>query len=148
MTKHSEDTLQRRRKRGFYTETALVRKLQKCQYLAVRVPVTNPSRNPLPDVIARRNKQVYAFEVKTAGHYAYFDRKQIDKLFAFLDQFIPIPNEQKHAVLAARFGRQWIFREPPWISWQNGLLPEKMRLTKQDRGDFDLKCGRGKAAKT
>ncbi len=134
--------LQRRRKRGFYGETALVKKLEKHRYKAVRVPVSNPSRNPLPDIVARRNEHVYAFEVKTAGYYAYFSKEQADKLFAFLDQFIPISHQFKHAVLAARFGRKWIFRELDWNDWQKGILPEKMRIMKRDKGNFNVKSGR------
>ncbi len=134
--------LQRRRRRGFYSETMLVKKLEKHRYLAVRVPVSNPSRNPLPDVIARRNEDVFAFEVKTAEYYAYFPKKQISKLFAFLDQFIPIPYQHKHAVLSARFNRRWIFRELGWIDWQKGAIPEKVRIMKRDRGNFDLERSR------
>jgi Holliday junction resolvase len=47
-------------KRGFISETALVKKLEKYGYETVRIPVSNPSRNPLPDVIARRDEQVNA----------------------------------------------------------------------------------------
>lgn len=134
--------LQRRRRRGFYSEIVLVRKLEKHGYKAVRVPVSNPSRNPLPDVIARRNRHVYAFEMKTAEYYAYFPRKQIDKLFTFLDQFIPIHHQFKHAVLAARLGRRWIFRELDWRDWRKDILPEKVRVMKRDRGNLDLRSGR------
>ena len=81
--------LRRWRKRGFYSETVLVKLLQKKGYNAVRVPVSNPSLNPLPDIMARKGAHSYAFEVKNATYYAYFPRQQIDKLFRFLDQFIP-----------------------------------------------------------
>ena len=134
--------IQRWRKRGFYGETVLVRKLEKQGYNAVRVPVSNPSRNPLPDVIARRDEHVYAFEVKTAGYYAYFPKKQTEKLFSFLDQLIPLPTQHKHAVLAAHFGRQWIFQEMDWKDWESGKLAERERLLKRDKGNFDLKRGR------
>ena len=97
--------LRRWRKRGFYSETVLVKLLQKKGYNAVRVPVSNPSLNPLPDVMARKGKHIYAFEVKNASYYAYFPRVQIDKLFRFLDQFIPSGNENKHAVVAAHLGQ-------------------------------------------
>jgi len=136
------DKLQRRRRRGFLSETMLVKKLEKHGYSAVRVPVSNPSRNPLPDVIARRNEDVFAFEVKTAECYAYFPKEQIDKLFAFLDQFIPIPLQYKHAVLSARFNRRWIFRELEWTDWQRATIPEKVRIMKRDRGNFDLERSR------
>jgi Holliday junction resolvase len=75
--------------------------LQKNGYNAVRVPVSNPSLNPLPDIIARRGEHIYAFEVKNVNYYAYVPKRQIDKLFRFLDEFIPISREFKHAVLAA-----------------------------------------------
>ena len=67
--------LRRWRKRGFYSETVLVKLLQKKGYNAVRVPVSNPSLNPLPDIMARKGKHVYAFEVKNASYYAYFPKQ-------------------------------------------------------------------------
>ena len=73
--------LRRWRKRGFYSESVLVKLLQKNGYSAVRIPVSNPSLSPLPDVIARKDLHVYAFEVKNARYYAYFPRKQVEKLF-------------------------------------------------------------------
>ena len=133
--------LQRRRKRGFRSETALVKKLEKQGYKAVRVPVSNPSRNPLPDVIARRGQHVYAFEVKNASYRAYFPKDQIEKLFGFLDQFIPLSHQYKHAVLAAHFGRRWIFREMGWKDWEEGKLAERERIKKEDKGNFDPKKG-------
>lgn len=136
------NTLRRRRKRGFHSEIILVKKLKKHGYKAVRIPVSNPSRNPLPDIIARRNGHVYAFEVKTAEYYAYFPKKQTNKLFGFLNQFFPIPHQFKHAVLAARLGKRWVFRELDWMDWRKGTLPEKARIMKRDRGNFDLKSRR------
>ena len=105
------------------------------------MPVSNPSRNPLPDVIARRGQHVYAFEVKNASYYAYFPKGQIEKLFGFLDQFIPLPHQYKHAVLAAHFGRRWIFREMSWKDWEGSKLAERERILKRDKGNFDLKKG-------
>lgn len=137
----AKSSIQRWRKRGFYSETALVKKLEKQGYKAVRVPVSNPSRNLLPDVIARRGEHVYAFEVKTASYYAYFPKKQIEKLFNFLDQLIPLPPQYKHAILAAHFGRRWIFREISWKDWEEGKLAEQERVLKRDKGNFDLKLG-------
>ncbi len=136
--------IRRWRRRGFYSETVLVKKLEKQGYRAVRVPVSNPSRNPLPDVIARRDKHVYAFEVKTASYYAYFPKKQIEKLFSFLDQLIPLPPRYKHAVLAAHLGRRWIFQEMNWKDWEKGKLAERERILKRDKGNFDLKRGERK----
>jgi len=133
--------IRRWRKRGFYSENVLVKLLTKNGYHAVRVPVSNPSLNPLPDVIARKNSHVYAFEVKNAGYYAYFPKQQIEKLFRFLDEFIPLEKQYKHAVIAAHLGKRWVFKEMSWRDWERNKLPEKARILKRDRGNFDLKKG-------
>jgi Holliday junction resolvase len=133
--------IRRWRKRGFYSENVLVKLLQKNGYSAVRVPVSNPSLNPLPDVIARKNSHIYAFEVKNAGYYAYFPKQQIEKLFRFLNEFIPMENKYKHAIIAAHLGKKWIFKEISWKNWEKNKLPEKARILKRDRGNFDLKRG-------
>jgi len=136
--------LRRWRRRGFYSENVLVKLLQKNGYKAVRVPVSNPSLNPLPDIIARRESDVYAFEVKNASYYAYFPKQQIKKLFEFLDQMVPIPEEQKHPVLAAHMGKRWIFREINWENWKDGKLLEQERIVKRDKGNFDMESGKKK----
>jgi Holliday junction resolvase len=133
--------IQRWRKRGFYSENVLVKVLQKNGYQAVRVPVSNPSLNPLPDIIGRKNRHIYAFEVKNAGYYAYFPKQQIEKLFRFLNELIPVENQYKHAILAAHLGKRWIFKEVDWNDWEKDRLPEKARILKRDRGNFDLQKG-------
>ena len=130
--------MRRRRNKGFYSEAALVKKLQEYDYNAVRVPVSNPSRSPLPDVVARKGQHVYAFEVKSTKYYAYFPRKQIDKLFRFLDEFIPTDRKEKHAILAGHFGRKWVFCKMTWEDWEGGTLPKKERLIKGQTGNFEL----------
>jgi Holliday junction resolvase len=130
--------LRRWRKRGFYSETVLVKLLQKKGYNAVRVPVSNPSLNPLPDVMARKGKHMYAFEVKNASYYAYFPRVQIDKLFRFLDELIPSDTLNKHAVVAAHLGKRWLFKEISWADWEKNKLPDKVRILKRDRGNLNL----------
>jgi Holliday junction resolvase len=130
--------LRRWRKRGFYSESVLVKLLTKKGFNAVRVPVSNPSLNPLPDIIARKNMHIYAFEVKNASYYAYFPKQQIEKLFRFLEELIPVEKERKHAVLAAHLGKKWIFRELSWKDWEGKRLPEKARILKRDRGNFKL----------
>jgi len=129
------------RRRGFYSENVLVKLLQKNGFKAVRVPVSNPSLNPLPDIIARKSGSVYAFEVKNADYYAYFPKQQIEKLFRFLDELVPVANECKHAVLAAHLGKKWLFKEISWKDWEKKRLPEKARILKRDRGNFDLSDG-------
>ena len=130
--------LRRWRKRGFYSETVLVKLLEKSKYNAVRIPVSNPSLSPLPDVIARRESHTYAFEVKNASYYAYFPKKQIDKLFRFLNELIPGDKEHKHAVVAAHLGKKWLFKEIRWVDWEKDKLPDKVRILKRDRGNFTL----------
>jgi Holliday junction resolvase len=130
--------LRRWRKRGFYSENALVKLLVKNGYRATRIPVSNPSLNPLPDVIARKNAHLYAIEVKNADYYAYFPKQQIEKLFRFLDDLVPLENQYKHAVLAAHLGKRWIFKEMIWKDWEKDRLPEKARILKRDRGNFYL----------
>jgi Holliday junction resolvase len=133
--------IRRWRKRGFYSENVLVKLLQKNKFHAVRVPVSNPSLNPLPDIIGRRDSHVYAFEVKNAEYYAYFPKQQIEKLFRFLNELVPSENQFKHAVLAAHLGKRWVFKEIGWKDWEKGELPEKARILKRDRGNFDLEKG-------
>jgi Holliday junction resolvase len=133
-----KDAIRRWRKRGFYSENALVKLLQKNGYYSVRVPVSNPSLNPLPDIMARKDTDVYAFEVKNAKYYAYFPKQQIDKLFRFLNELIPAEKEYKHAVVAAHLGKKWIFREIPWKDYEKGKLQDKVRILKRDRGNIIL----------
>jgi Holliday junction resolvase len=135
------DAIRRWRKRGFYSENVLVKLLIKNGYNAVRIPVSNPSLNPLPDIIARKGPHIYAFEVKNAGYYAYFPKQQIDKLFRFLDQFVPVDNAHRHALLAAHLGKRWIFKEVDWHGWEKNRLPEKARILKRDRGNFNVQEG-------
>jgi len=130
--------LKKWRRRGFYSETVLVKKLQRSGYNAVRIPVSNPSLHPLPDVMARNEEHAYAFEVKNARYYAYFPKKQINKLFRFLNELIPGPREFKHAILAAHLGKKWIFRQIPWENWEEDKLPQQERIIKQDKGNFKL----------
>jgi Holliday junction resolvase len=130
--------IRRWRRRGFYSESALVKLLERNGYSAVRVPLSNPSLNPLPDVIARKSSNIYAFEVKNAKYYAYFPKTQIEKLFRFLDELIPIEDKYKHAVLAAHLGKKWVFKQIRWNDWKKDKLPEKARILKRDRGNFKL----------
>jgi Holliday junction resolvase len=133
-----KDAIRRWRKRGFYSENVLVKLLQKNGYNAVRIPVSNPSLNPLPDVVARKGLHVYAFEVKNAGYYAYFPKQQIEKLFRFLEELIPLDKAYKHAVVAAHLGKKWVFKEMKWTDWEAKRIPEKVRILKRDRGNFNL----------
>jgi Holliday junction resolvase len=140
MQKEDIERLRRWRRRGFYSENTLVKLLQKNRYNAVRVPVSNPSLNPLPDIIARRGDHVYAFEVKNAGYYAYFPKQQIQKLFEFLDLFVPVEEQNKHPILAAHMGKRWIFHEIDWQQWKDRKLPDQERILKRDKGNFKIEA--------
>ncbi len=130
--------LRRWRKRGFYSETVLVKLLQKNGYNAVRIPVSNPSLNPLPHIMARKVNHAFAFEVKNATYYAYFPKPQIDKLFRFLTELVPANQTHKHAVVAAHLGKKWTFKEIPFLDWERNRLPDKVRILKRDRGNLSL----------
>ena len=114
--------------------------LQKNNYNAVRVPVSNPSLNPLPDIIARRGRHVFAFEVKNSGYYAYFPKQQVQKLFEFLDLFVPVEEQYKHPILAAHLGKRWIFHEMDWQRWKDGRLSDRERIIKRDKGNFNIEA--------
>ena len=130
--------LRRWRKRGFYSESVLVKLLQKNGYNAVRIPVSNPSLSPLPDIMARKGPHSFAFEVKNATYYAYFPKSQIDKLFRFLSELIPAEQQYKHAVIGAHLGKKWTFKEIPWADWEKDKLPDKVRILKRDRGNLNI----------
>ena len=130
--------LRRWRKRGFYSENVLVKLLKKNGYNAVRIPVSAPSLSPLPDIMARKGLHTFAFEVKNSSYYAYFPKKQVDKLFRFLNELIPGDTTYKHAVIAAHLGKKWLFKEIKWAAWQKNKLPDKVRILKRDRGNLNL----------
>jgi len=117
------------KRRGYYSERQLVKRLEKAGFKAVRIPVSNPSAAPLPDVIARKGLFIYAFEVKNSKFYAYFPRSQIEKLFRFLDDLIPLPKQYKYACLAAHIGKKWVIKFLDWEIYEKNKIPEKICLT-------------------
>ena len=126
------------RRRGYYTERQLVKRLEKLGFRAVRIPVSNPSANPLPDVIARKDLHIYAIECKNASYYAYFPKKQIEKLFRFLDLFIPLPRQYMHAVLVAHLGKRWIWKELDWEMYEKQKIPEKIAINHRSHTQLKL----------
>ena len=121
--------MRNRRERGYATERALVKLLQNEGYKAVRIPVSNTSLNPLPDVFASKDKNIYAFEVKAAKRYTYTPQRQIEKLFEFLNM-IPIEENHKHAIVVGHFSKQWRYKEIKRLKGQ-------VRLRKIDKGNWN-----------
>ncbi|MEM1585901.1 MAG: hypothetical protein QXX99_01070 [Candidatus Bathyarchaeia archaeon] len=101
--------IKRMKKRGYQAERDLVKRLRDIGFKSVRIPVSAPSSEPLPDVFAVKDDCIVAFEVKAPSRgRAYFPRDQVKKLFDFLEIFEAYPN--KMAILAAKFPHKWIFK--------------------------------------
>ena len=120
----NRDQVRRMKKRGYDAERELVKMFRGAGFHALRVPVSAPSNEPLPDVFAIRGKTILAFEVKSQERYAYYKRKQVVKLHEFLKIHRIYPN--RHAVLAGKFRyKGWFF-----------ALADKP-------GDYSLRIGQG-----
>jgi len=91
---------------GRNAERELVSLLRSQGFRAVRIPTSNSSPNPLPDVFAVRSGFLYAFEVKSTWDPKIKVRKlQIEKLLGFLSMF-PIPGGAYIAVKFKTF-KEW-----------------------------------------
>lgn len=91
---------------GRNAERELVGLLRNHGFKAVRIPTSNSSPNPLPDVFAVHWGTLYAFEVKSTWDFKVKVRKlQVEKLLGFLSIF-PLPGE---AYIAVKFKsvREW-----------------------------------------
>jgi len=96
------------RKRGYDAEREIVAMLREAGFMAVRIPVSAPSNEPLPDVFAVKGDWIIAVEVKSHERYAYFKKKQVEKLHQFLEIHKLYP--KRTALLAAKFKRRgWTF---------------------------------------
>ena len=105
----SKKQIIRMKKRGYDAERELVHSFGRAGFDALRVPVSAPSREPLPDVFAINNKVIIACEVKSQVRYAYFKKAQIEKLFEFLEIHRIYPS--RFAILAAKFRyKGWHFK--------------------------------------
>ena len=112
------------KKRGYDAERELVQLMREQGFDAVRVPVSAPSNEPLPDVFAVRGNSIVAFEVKSQVKYSYYKSDQVAKLNAFLNIHKLYP--KKYAVLAGKFKyKGWCFQ-----------VVERL-------GDYTLKTGQG-----
>jgi len=100
--------VRRMKKRGYDAERELVQMFRRVGFEALRIPVSAPSNEPLPDIFAVRGDAILACEVKSQERYVYFKRGQVEKLQRFLDVHRLYP--KKLAVLAAKFKYQgWAF---------------------------------------
>jgi len=116
--------VRRIKKRGYDAERELVKKLREAGFKALRVPVSAPSSEPLPDVFAIKGDAILAFEVKSQKRYAYYKRGQVSKLHEFLQIHRYYP--RRMAVLAAKFKyKGWAF-----------MIAEKP-------DDYSIRVGRG-----
>jgi Holliday junction resolvase len=116
--------VRRIKKRGYDAERELVHKLRDAGFDALRVPVSSPSNEPLPDVFAVKGDAILAFEVKSHNRYAFYKRGQVEKLHEFLKIHRLYP--RRIAVLAAKFKyKGWTF-----------LVAEKS-------GNYSIKHGEG-----
>ncbi len=103
-----------RRARGFNTERKLVKLLSgKNGNYVFRIPVSG-GRGLLPDVFLVNNKEgkIVAFEVKsTVNDRVKIKKRQISKLFYFLESFKKYP--KREAVIAIWFVRKskWVFKK-------------------------------------
>ena len=112
------------KKRGYDAERELVGMMRNSGFDAIRVPVSAPSKEALPDVFAVKGGSIIAFEVKSQLRYAYYKRDQVSKLQQFLEIHRIYP--RKFAVLAAKF---------KYHGWCFGIAE---RLN-----DYTLKIGEG-----
>ena len=116
--------IRRMKKRGYDAERELVKKLREAGFKALRIPVSAPSNEPLPDVFAIKGDTILACEVKSQNRYTYYKRKQVAKLHEFLEIHRIYP--KRFAVLAAKFKyKGWVFD-----------IAERP-------GDYSLRVGRG-----
>jgi Holliday junction resolvase len=102
----------RNRARGYRAERQLVNYLRQRGWAAWRIPTSASSSEPLPDVLAVRASELVAFEVKyrrqkRGSAVVHVDEGQVEKLSRFLE---PFALYNRHAVVALRVGRKWIFK--------------------------------------
>lgn len=139
MDKQDIQNIRNWRRRGYYSEMRLVKLLQKHGFNALRIPLSNPSLNPLPDVLARREEDTYAFEVKNGNFQVVIHRHQILKLFEFLEQYITSDRSLKHVILACHLGRIWKFKELKWKLYDTDSIPDKVTVSRKNRSNWKYK---------
>ena len=89
------------KKLGYDAERELVHMFRDVGYDAIRVPVSAPSSEPLPDVFAIKGDVILSIEVKAQERYAYYKKDQVKKVFEFLEIHKIYP--RRYAILAGKF---------------------------------------------
>jgi len=112
------------KKRGYDAERELVGMMRAHGFDAVRVPVSAPSNEPLPDVFAVKGSSIIAFEVKSQVRYSYYKAEQVAKLNSFLEIHRLYP--RRYAVIAGKF---------KYKGWCFSIIAKP--------GDYTLKTGEG-----
>ena len=101
--------IKRIRRKGYRAERQLVKKLRGFGFKSVRIPISSPSSEPLPDVFAVKGDMILAFEVKAPNSdRAYFKKEQVEKLFHFLEMFEIY--KYKIAIIVGKFPYKWVFK--------------------------------------
>jgi len=96
------------KKRGYDAERQMVHMLRDKGYKAIRIPVSAPSNEPLPDVFAVKDDAILSIEVKSQVRYIYVKKAQVLKLFEFLEIHKIYP--RRYAIIAAKFKyKGWCF---------------------------------------
>ena len=67
------------KKRGYDAEREIVGMLRNEGYDSIRIPVSAPSTEPLPDVFAIKEDTILAIEVKSMERYAYYKKDQLPR---------------------------------------------------------------------
>lgn len=122
------NAIRRWKRRGKYAEQQLVNLLEKHGWRAIRIPLSGPAAK-YPDVFATKGDRVAAFEVKY--HYqpsVTVAEDQVLKLFRFLEMFKPY--KSREAVIAAKFGRKWIFKHVE--------TPERVRVESSEKSNWSV----------
>ena len=117
------------RRYGYRAERQLVKKLRSMGFKSVRIPVSAPSSEPLPDIFATKENCLLAFEIKAStAEKSYFRKAQVEKLFRFLNMFKAY--EVKLAVLVGKFPYKWVFKRVEEVA--------DYTIHKDERSNIDL----------
>lgn len=111
---------------GRETERELVRILRKLGFSAVRIPTSNSSSNPLPDVFATYQNILLSIEVKTTKtDRVKVNDFQVKKVFEFASMF---PTMRSYPLIVVKF------RPGNWRAYRLEEVRSVMVTTKNSVG--------------